>query len=462
MPVVTRFAPSPTGRLHAGNLRTALFNWCLARGAGGRFLLRSEDTDTRRGGEAELARQLEDLAWFGLDWEGGPDRSAPEGPFRQSERGGLYRGHLERLVASGRAYECFRTDDELRQRRAELRRRGRPPRYDREWARLPADEVERRRARGQQPALRLLVPDEGEIAWDDLVRGRFALPASEVADFVLTRSDGSPGFLFANAIDDASMGVTHVLRGEDHLVNTARQIAVLEALGLVVPHYGHMALLFGPDGLKLSKRSGAAGVGAFRDAGVLPLALANTLARLGHPWDAHRLLSMEELAGGFDPARLSTAVQRFDPAQVAHWQRAALDALSPAELADWADAALAGVPAEHRAGFLAAVRPNVTSPAEVAEWASCLYGNAELEPVPDTGAGPALFAAALAAWEAGAADHRVLASHVKAAVGATGRAFFRPLRLALTGRTEGPDLGALLAAMPRETVRARLARHAGQ
>ena len=461
MSIVTRFAPSPTGRLHAGNLRTALFNWCLARGAGGRFLLRSEDTDASREGAGDLERQLADLAWFGLDWDGGPDRPAPEGPFCQSERGELYREVLGRLAESGHAYTCYRTDQELKQRNAELRRRNLPPRYDREWARLPHDEIVRRRGAGQLPVIRFLAPDSGEIAWDDLVKGPRALPATEVADFVLTRSDGSPGFLFANTVDDALMGVTHVLRGEDHLVNTARQLVILAALGLPAPRYGHMPLLSGPDGAKLSKRTGAVSVAGFRDDGVLPLALVNTLARLGHPWDEQGLLSMAALAKSFDPVRLSSAAQRFDPAQIGHWQRLALDALAEDELAAWTGgAALAVVPGDSRPAFLAAVRHNVLAPAEVAEWGEILYGAADLEPCPETGAESALFAAALAAWDAGATDHKGLAGPVKEAVGASGKGFFKPLRMALTGRTEGPDLGALFAAMPRNTVRARLARHA--
>jgi nondiscriminating glutamyl-tRNA synthetase len=461
MSIVTRFAPSPTGRLHAGNLRTALFNWCLARGAGGRFLLRSEDTDAAREGSGDLEQQLADLAWFGLDWDGGPDRPAPEGPFRQSERRDLYREHLGRLAEDGRAYACYRTEQELKQRRAELRRRGQPPRYDREWARLEHDEVLRRRAAGQVPVIRFKAPDSGEIAWNDLVRGARSLQVTEIADFILTRSDGTPGFLFANTIDDALMGVTHVLRGEDHLVNTARQLAILEALDLPAPRYGHMPLLAGPDGTKLSKRSGAVGIASFRDTGILPLALANTLARLGHPWEEHGLLSMNALAAGFDPARLTSAAQRFDAAQIGHWQRVALDALDEGALAEWAgESSFAPVPAQSRTAFLAAVRPNVTRPAEVAQWADILFGGEQLDPRPETGAPPALFAAALAAWDAGAADPKALAGHVKEAVGATGKAFFKPLRMALTGRADGPDLGALFAAMPREIIRARLARHA--
>ena len=461
MSIVTRFAPSPTGRLHAGNLRTALFNWCLARGAGGRFLLRAEDTDTSREGEGDLDRQLGDLAWFGLNWDAGPDRDGPGGPFRQSQRGDIYREYLGRLAETGHAYTCYRTDAELRARREELRRRGLPPRYEREWAELPHAEIVRRREAGQMPAIRFSAPTAGEVAWDDLVRGPRALPAEEISDFVLARSGGAPGFLFANALDDALMGVTHVLRGEDHLVNTARQLAILAALELPAPRYGHMPLLSGPDGVKLSKRTGATSAGEFRDAGVLPLALANTLARLGHPWEEHGLMSMDQLATGFDPARLTSSAQRFDPAQVGHWQRLALDALDEDALARWAGAeVLAAVPPQQRPAFLAAVRHNVESPAEVAEWARILFGPAELDPLPETGAPAALFAATLAAFDAGAADHKALAGPVKEATGASGKHFFKPLRMALTGRPDGPELGALFAAMPRDTIRARLARHA--
>ncbi len=461
MSIVTRFAPSPTGRLHAGNLRTALFNWCLARGAGGRFLLRAEDTDASREGEGDLARQLDDLAWFGLDWDAGPGSDAPGGPFRQSERGDVYREYLGRLAETGYAYTCYRTDEELRARREEQRRQGLPPRYDRAWAELPQAEIVRRRESGQMPAIRFAAPATGEVAWDDLVRGPRTLPAAEISDFVLARSGGAVGFLFANAVDDALMGVTHVLRGEDHLVNTARQLAILAALDLPAPRYGHMPLLAGPDGLKLSKRTGATSVGEFREAGVLPLALANTLARLGHPWEAHGLMSMHELATSFDPAQLTTSAQRFDPAQVGHWQRLALDALDAAELARWAGAgAVAAVPPAQRAAFLAAVRHNVESPAEVAAWARLLFDAAELEPRPETGAPAEVFAAALAAFDAGAADHKALAGPVKEATGASGKHFFKPLRMALSGRAEGPELGALFAVMPRDVVRARLARHA--
>jgi len=458
MSVVTRFAPSPTGRLHAGNARTALYNWLLARREGGRFIVRSEDTDRERSREDHLDAILADLAWLGLEWEAGPGRDGPGGPFRQSQRADLYREQLGRLAETGRAYACWRSGEELAQRRAWQLAQGLPPRYDRAWAVLPEDEVARRRAAGEAPVVRFRAPDRGEIRWHDLVRGERGLPASEVGDFLLSRADGSATFLFANAVDDALMGVTHVLRGEDHLANTARQVALLEALDLPVPVYGHLPLLVGADGRRLSKREGARGVADWRSEGLRPEAVVNYLARLGFPWPHDRLMGLEEFAAAFDVARVSTSQARLDEDHLAHWQRLALDALDPGAFAAWAGEALDGVPADERDAFIAAVRHNVVSPAEVAGWARVVYTAHEGVPVADPEADAALFEAVLAAWETHGPDLKALAADVKAATGAKGRAFFHPLRLALTGREHGPELGALVALIPDEIVRARLAR----
>jgi nondiscriminating glutamyl-tRNA synthetase len=462
MSIVTRFAPSPTGRLHAGNLRTALFNWCLARGAGGRFLLRSEDTDVAREGEGDLERQLADLAWCGLDWDGGPDRPAPEGPFRQSERGGLYREYLGRLAETGRAYACYRTEAELKQRRAELRRRGVAPRYDRTWAELPHAEVVRRRNEGQMPVIRFASPETGEITWDDLVKGPRSLPATEVADFILTRSDGSPGFLFANTVDDALMGVTHVLRGEDHLANTPRQRLLLEALGLPPPAYGHLPLLVGPDGAPLSKRAGATSVGALRARGFLPGAVSNYLLRLGHAGAADGWVEPAALAGQFALQRVGRAPAHYDEGQLIHWQREAVKSLDDAACAAWLAPALpTQLDARQRARLAQLLRHNVVFPDDVRPWVDVLFG--ELPP-PDAvarailrEAGAAFFAAAVDALAATGPDLVALARELRLRTGQKGAALYRPLRVALTGRQDGPELGPLLAALPAEVIRSRLA-----
>ena len=450
MSVVTRFAPSPTGRLHAGNTRTALYNWLLARRDGGRFILRSEDTDRERSGEHHLDAILDDLAWLGLDWD--------EGPFRQSGREDMYREQLGRLAEAGRVYACWRTDEELAERRAWQRARGLPPRYDRAWAALPEDEVARRQAAGQKSVLRFRGPDRGEVRWHDLVRGDRGLPASEVGDFTLTRADGSATFLLANAVDDALMGVTHVLRGEDHLANTARQVALLEALDFPVPVYGHLPLLVGADGRRMSKRDGSRGVADWRSEGCLPGAVVNYLARLGYPWPHDRLLSLDEFAAGFDVARVATSQARLDEGHLGHWQRLALEALDAGAFAAWAGAALEEVPEAKRDAFIATVRPNVTSPAEVGEWARVVFTADEAIPVADPEADAALFEALLAAWAKHGPDLKALAAEARSATGAKGRAFFHPLRLALTGREHGPEMGGLLALIPDEIVRGRLAR----
>ncbi|MDZ7747490.1 MAG: glutamate--tRNA ligase family protein, partial [Halofilum sp. (in: g-proteobacteria)] len=228
----TRFAPSPTGALHLGNARTALFNWLFARGRGGTVIVRSEDTDAARSASGHLEALLADLRWLGLDWDEGPDGGGVHGPYRQSERGAQYRERLDALVAADHAYPCFCTRAELAEARRRQRAAGRPPRYPGTCARLgQAERAERRRA-GREATLRLRVPARGEVAFEDLVHGRQAFALADIGDFVIARADGTPAFLFANALDDALMGITHVLRGDDHLANTPRQLLLLRALGL--------------------------------------------------------------------------------------------------------------------------------------------------------------------------------------------------------------------------------------
>jgi len=262
--VVTRFAPSPTGELHLGNARTALFSFLLARRHGGRFLLRIEDTDLGRSLEAHTAALVEDLRWLGLDWDAGPGGGAPPESWRQSARQSIYAARLEQLARAGHAYPCYCTPAELEaSRRAQLAA-GRPPRYAGTCRELtPAAQAERSAA-GRRPAWRFRVPGGRRVQFDDLVYGAQYASGDDIGDFILQREDGGAAFFFCNAIDDALMQVTHVLRGEDHLANTPRQLLILEALGLPAPRYGHVALLTGADGVPLSKRHGATSVRAYR------------------------------------------------------------------------------------------------------------------------------------------------------------------------------------------------------
>jgi nondiscriminating glutamyl-tRNA synthetase len=461
----TRFAPSPTGRLHLGNVRTALFNFLLARATGGSFLLRVEDTDAGRSSEAAADAILEDLRWLGLNWDEGPDTGGSAGPYRQSERSAIYAEYLGRLREEGHAYPCWRTDAELKEYRRRRRAAGRPPVYDRDWARLSEDEVARRERAGQRPVIRFRVPDTGVLESDDCIRGAQHFALADIGDFVVQRSDGSPAFFFSNALDDALMGVTHVLRGEDHLSNTPRQILLLDSLGLPVPVYGHLPLLLGEDGKPLSKRRGSGGMAEFRDEGVFPQALANYAARLGHAFESGELMSLERLADHFALEKVGKAPARYDPVQLQHWQALAVQAAGDTTLAEWAgESALREVPEGLRARFLECVRRNVHRPADVAAWADILFGqgltiSTEIEAVL-TDTGPAFFQAALEGLESGGHNLAAVSGAVKQRLGIKGKAVFRPLRLALTGAEAGPELAQMVELLPEETVRSRLGRWA--
>ncbi len=459
--VKTRFAPSPTGYLHLGNVRTALFNALLARRQGGRFLLRIEDTDQERSRPEYVAALLEDLRWLGLDWQEGPEVGGPHAPYAQSARTAIYAQYYQRLEAQEQAYPCFCTPAELALSRKVQLAAGRPPRYTGVCARLSATERQQRQERGLQPTLRFRVPVGRLVEFTDLVRGSQRFASDDIGDFVIRRADGSPQFFFANAVDDALMGITHVLRGEDHLANTPRQLLLLEVLGLSAPHYGHLALIVGADGGPLSKREGDLSLRELRAAGYLPEALLNYLARLGHAYERDVWLELAELATGFSTERLGRAPARYDEAQLLHWQSEAVQHATPERLWDWMGSAVhAQTPPACRNEFITAVRPNVRFPADAAFWAERLFG-ADLTPSDDNraviaAAGPAFFAQALAAYTEHGAAYQPLVEELKQRTGLKGKNLFMPLRVALTGETHGPELGRILALVPPDLARRRL------
>ena len=461
-PVVTRFAPSPTGALHLGNARTALFNDLAARSGGGRLVLRIEDTDAERNDEAMLARLLDDLRWLGIEWAEGPDVGGPHAPYRQSERGERYARALGRLESAGCVYPCFCSPEELKLSRKAQLAAGRPPRYAGTCAMLPAEEAARRIAAGARPALRFRVPPGRVVEFEDVIHGPQRFASDDIGDFVVRRADGSVAFFLGNALDDAEMGITLVLRGDDHLANTPRQIMLLEALGLPAPQYGHLPLLLGPNGAPLSKRDGAASLGDLRAQGYLPGALRNYLVRLGHACTAEGWLEVAELAGHFDLARSSRSAAHFDEAQLRHWQREAVGRAGEAELLAWLGARLqrlGGTP--QRAAFVAAVRGNLLFPSDAEP---LLHVVCETAVAPDDeaaremfAAGAEFFAAALAAWRTHAPDFRAWTRAVGAATGRKGAALYMPLRAALTGRTHGPELAPLVALIGADRVADRIA-----
>lgn len=460
-PVITRFAPSPTGYIHVGNVRTAFFNLLLARKLGGRFILRCEDTDRARSREEYLDALSEDMRWLGLDWDEGPDLGGPSGPYRQSQRGEIYEGYFQRLLEAGLAYPCYCSDQALRLARKAQLAAGRPPRYAGTCRKLDAGQRAALQAQGHAPTLRFHVAAGEPVRFDDLARGPQGFSRDDIGDFVIRRADGSAAFFFGNALDDALMGVSHVLRGEDHVANTPRQILLLQALGLPVPAYGHLSLLVGDDGAPLSKRHGASSLRELRQAGYLPGAILNHFLRLGHHGAPDGWLEPGQMPGHFDIKGLGRAPARYDLDQLRHWQKEAVGRADRSVLEDW----LAGgdeVPATARAQFIDTIRPNVLFPDDLRQWAGIIYGRLPEIPAGDeawiAGAGPAFFQAALEAYRRHGSNWQAMMAELKAATGARGKQLFMPLRLALTGRSSGPEFEPLLGLLPAAQVTRRLER----
>jgi glutamyl-tRNA synthetase len=451
----TRFAPSPTGELHLGNARTALFNWLLAHREGGRFLLRIEDTDAERS-KAEFSALLkEDLRWLGLAWDGEP--------VAQSARGEVYRGALDRLQASGWVYPCYCTPLEIEISRKSQLAAGRPPRYSGTCRNLDEHQRAARLAEGRRPTLRFRVPETARVEFVDLVHGEQRFECADIGDFIVQRADGSAAFFFSNVLDDALTGVTVVLRGEDHLSNTPRQRLIAQALGLEAPIYGHLSLITSADGSPLSKRFGAKSLRELRELGFLPGALVNYLFRLGHSSDLHDFASLGKLAAAFNPSHLVRSPARFDPVQLEMWQKQAVHALSIDAALEWLAPQLpAGLDRQTAERFVAAVLANLVLPADLAFWVRVVFG--EL-PEPDAegralleSAGRDFFVASAAALRTHGTDWKAVTSAIREQTGRKGPELFKPLRQALTGVGQGPELAPLLVLMGRERAIARLER----
>jgi len=464
-PTTTRFAPSPTGELHLGNARTALFNFLLARHGAGRYLLRIEDTDTERSREEHTHALIADLQWLGMSWDAGPDREDSRGPYRQSQRGALYGRYFGQLEERGAVYPCFCSPLELEVSRRSQLASGRPPRYAGTCRDLTSEQRLKKRSEGIVPTTRFHVPLARRIEFVDFVHGPQSFLSDDIGDFVVRRADGTAAFFFCNAVDDADMGVTHVLRGEDHLTNTPRQLLILEALGLRAPSYGHVSLIVGSDGSPLSKRHGATSVREYRERGYLPEAMANHLFRLGHSTPEHGFLALEQMASAFDSAHLGRAPARFDEQQLLVWQKEAVHRLSPQDGLRWLSRFLpAGIEAQSLLAFVTAVLPNLVLPEDVRPWISVVFGDLpELEPAEQQlvqEAGKGYFSAAAQAAATSGNDLAAIANAVRSATGRKGAALYMPLRVALTGRAHGPELAPLLKAMPPGKARERLARFA--
>lgn len=464
--VVTRFAPSPTGFLHIGGARTALFNWLYARHHGGRMLLRIEDTDRERSTKAAIDAILEGLTWLGLDWDGDV--------VFQFARAARHREVVEDLLAAGRAYRCYATPEELTQMREQARAEGRPLRYDGRWRdRDPSEAPE-----GIRPVIRLRAPTEDETVVDDAVQGRVTWANRDLDDLVLLRSDGTPTYMLAVVVDDHDMGVTQIIRGDDHLTNAARQSQIFSALGWEVPRMAHIPLIHGADGAKLSKRHGALGVEAYRDLGYLPAALRNYLVRLGWSHGDQEVFSTEEMVAAFDLGAVGRSAARFDFAKLANLNGLYIRQSADADLVAAIEAILPHVGPERGIPTplpdvlrdkLTLAMPGLKERAktliELLDSAYYLYAARPV--VPDEKArallsdeGRARIAAVLPVLEAlpdwsAAATEGAVRQYAEGAGCKLGQVA-QPLRAALTGRTTSPPLFDVMAVLGRTESLARL------
>ena len=438
--VTTRFAPSPTGTLHVGNIRTALHNWLLAKRSGGRFLLRIDDTDVARSREEHVEAIRANLAWLGLH---------PEREERQSARFTIYQAAFDRLVAAGRLYRCYETAQELDLKRKVLLGRGLPPIYDRAALALSEADHAAKAAAGEQPHWRFLLDHDTPIAWVDGIRGPQHFDPRQMSDPVVRRADGSWLYMLPSVIDDIEMGVTDVLRGEDHVSNTATQVQMFTALGAPVPRFAHEALLTGAEG-KLSKRLGSLGVAEMRENGIEPEALIALLARLGTSDPVDPALDTDALAASFDLGRFGRAPARFDDAELARMNATVIHRLPFARVAE-------RLPEGMGEAAWEAIRPNLSTVAEAADWWRVVTGPIsapEFDAETRTFLDQAASVAARLDWTLD--PWGALTGALKDSTGRKGRALFLPLRQALTGMDHGPDMKALLPLIGREEAVRRL------
>jgi glutamyl-tRNA synthetase len=469
--VVTRFAPSPTGFLHIGGARTALFNWLYAHHAGGRMLLRIEDTDRERSTDAAITAILDGLTWLGLDWDGEV--------IHQFQRAVRHREVAELLLACGHAYQCFTTPPELDDMRARARAEGKPPRYDGRWRHRPASEA----PSGIKPVIRLKAPQTGETVLEDMVQGRVAWANENLDDFVLLRSDGTPTYMLAVVVDDHDMGVTQIIRGDDHLTNAARQMQIYEALGWAVPRMAHIPLIHGSDGAKLSKRHGALGIDAYRAMGYLPAALRNYLVRLGWSQGDQEYFSTDEMIAAFDLAHVGRSAARFDFAKLENMNGHYIRTTPDEKLTDLLIETLPHLPdneafpqtfdASVRQKLLAAMaglKERAKTLIELRDGAGYLFAQRPLKldaaaaAILDSSARTHLREllprlSALPAWTAAATEEvvRGYADELHLKLGQVAQ----PLRAALTGRATSPGIFDVFAVLGRDESLGRLADQAG-
>ncbi len=478
-PVRVRFAPSPTGLLHIGGARTAIYNWAFARSQGGTFVLRIDDTDRERSTDENTASILQAMRWLGLDWDEGPDAGGDVGPYFQTQRGDLYTHALELLKDKGQAYPCFCSAEELDARRQAAMASATFSGYDRTCRSVSREQADARIMAGEPHVWRVRVPENrGDVVIDDVIRGEVTWPAESMDDFILVRTDATPTYMFATVVDDWKMGITHIIRGDDHLSNTPRQIAVYEALGAPVPLFAHMGLIFGADGKRLSKRHGATSVVAYAEQGYLSEALLNYLALLG--WsidDATTVFDRERLVSEFDLTRVSKTPAVWDPEKLDWMNGVYIRAMSPSQLVDamtpWLEAEnlASAEDIQARRPWFDALAPLISERVkrmdEIVPMVRFLFDESvEIDEASRSkvlekdGAGSALDAAAegFAALEDFDAEHiEATLRAVPEATGVKAKIAFQAVRVAVTGTMVSPPLFESLELLGKQASLARIA-----
>lgn len=436
-----RFAPSPTGKLHVGNVRTAIFNYLFARKAGGTFLLRIDDTDTERSTKAYEEGIREDLTWLGISWDE---------TFRQSERFGVYATAADRLREMGLLYACYETGEELERKRRLQMANGRPPVYDRAALALTEEQKAAYEAEGRAPHWRFKLSGD-PVEWDDMVRGHVSIETSSLSDPILIREDGSYLYTLPSVVDDIEAKITHIIRGEDHTTNSGAQIEIFRALGGTAPVFGHQALLVGADGGKLSKRMGSLGIAELRDVeGIEPMAIMSLLAKLGTSDPVDAFADVDSLLEGFDLGKLSRSPARFDPEELKRVNAKLLHGMPYAV----ARPKLAELGADGGEAFWNAVRPNLERLSDARAWAQLVEG--PVTPVIEEPDYAVAAAEHLPAGELTGESWGIWTDTLKAETGRKGKQLFMPLRLMLTGESRGPEMAVLLPLIGREKVLKRL------
>ena len=456
----TRFAPSPTGFLHIGGARTALFCWAYARRHDGKFILRVEDTDFERSTGESVKAILDGLRWLGLDWD--------EGPFFQMQRLARYKELAEQLIAAGHAYYDWMTREELEALRQEQLKKNLKPRYDGRWRPERAKQLNLRKPEGVKPVVRFRTPEEGDVGWTDLVKGPISFPNAELDDLVLLRADGVPTYNFGVVVDDLDMNITHVIRGDDHVNNTPRQIHIFDALKKSPPFFAHVPMILGADGERLSKRHGATSVMEYKEAGTLPEALVNYLARLGWSHGDEEIFSMQKLTEWFDLAHVSRSPAQFNPEKLAWINQQYIKGADNARLAALVEPELRKRGAQPAGGpplarVVALLKERANTILQLADEAMLFYA-VEVK-APEAAIGEDVLRAlrvlkarlVSVAWERAAINDAIKDVVKLSALKMPQLAM--PLRILVTGRAQTPSIDAVLELLGRETVLARLAQH---